>query len=129
MFGRAVSPQERKVPDASEVGIPAYPGSQFCTIAKDKVSATAWSEVLLLSTESYEKISAWYLKKMKGWHCNELVKGSRLICSDKDPGPAGRYGHDPETFNVVDVVKFNISIPCDVKGMQTSISINFQPDK
>ena len=29
---KVVSPAEREVPDASKVGIPAYPGSLFCTI-------------------------------------------------------------------------------------------------
>ncbi len=128
MFAMAVNPEERKVPDASEVGIPAYPGSQFCYIKKNDMSASAWSEVALLSTESFGKVSAWYQKKLKGWYCDELSKGARLICSDKDPGPAGRYGQDPETFNVVDVVKIDVAIPCVLKGMQTSITIKFQPD-
>ena len=70
-------------------------------------------------------VSAWYRKKMDGWYCNEWSKDINFACSDKDPG-VGTY--DPETFNVVDVSKKDVSFPCTMPGMQTGIAIRFQPD-
>lgn len=125
-FSMMVSPEERKVPDSTVVGIPTYPGSQFCVIKTGESGKNGWNEIKLLSQDSYKKVSSWYQKKMKGWHCKEWIQGTNLSCSDKDPGPAGNY--DPETFNVVDVLKTNVAMPCNVKGMQTGISIRFQPD-
>ena len=127
MYSTIVTPQERQLPDASEVGIPAYPGSQFCTITKGNWGKSAWNDIQLLSKDSYKKVSAWYRDKMKGWHCKEWAEGIKFSCSDKDPGPAGNY--DPETFNVVDVLKNDMPDPCDLQGMQTGISIQYQPDR
>lgn len=123
---KVVSPAEREVPDASKVGIPAYPGSLFCTVKAGSMGKTAWSEVQLLSTDPYEKVTAWYRQKMGGWFCNEWSQGASFSCSDKDPGPAGY--HDPETANVVNVSKTDVAIPCALPGVQTGIIINFQPD-
>ena len=126
IFGGMVSPAEREVPDLSKAGIPAYPGSQFCTVKTGGWGESGWSEAALLSTDPYEKVSAWYRKKMDGWYCNEWSKGMSFSCSDKDPGAAGNY--DPETSNVVDVSKTDVSMPCTMPGMQTGINIRFQPD-
>ena len=87
---------------------------------------TAWSEVQMLSTDPYEKVTAWYRQKMGGWYCNEWSKGANSSCSDKDPGPAGY--HDPEAANVVNVSKTDVAVPCALSGVQTGIIINFQPD-
>ena len=125
-FGKMLSPAEREVPDLSKVGIPAYPGSLFCTIKTGDWGETGWSEAHLISTDPYEMVSAWYRKKMDGWYCNEWSKDISFSCSDKDPGAAGNY--DSETFNVVDVLKNSVSIPCALPGMQTGIAIRFQPD-
>ncbi len=125
-WGMMLKPAERKVPDASKVGIPAYPGSLFCSITTGKWGEAAWSEVQILSEDSYEKVSAWYRKKMGGWFCHEWSEGLDFKCSDKDPGQAGNY--DPETFNVIDVLKTNTAIPCVLPGMQTGITLSFQPD-
>lgn len=128
MFAAFIPPEERHVPDVKDVGIPAYPESKFCTIKKNELSKTAWSEVHLLSTDSYKKVSAWYRNKLKAWRCEDLVKDESLICTDKDPGTAGPYVLDPETFNVVTVIKMDMSMPCVLQDMQTAISIKFQPD-
>ena len=124
IFGEMVSPAEREVPDVSKVGIPAYPGSLFCTIETGEWGESGWHEVSLLSTDSYEMVSAWYRKKMDGWYCNEWSKDQIISCSDKNPG-VGIY--DPETFNVVEVLKTDVSL-CTMPGMQTRIDISFQPD-
>ena len=126
MFGMIVDAAERDVPDASVVGIPAYPGSQFCTIKIGSWGEQAWSEIHLLSTSSYAEVIAWYREKMDGWYCKEWSEGASFSCSDKDPGPAGNY--DPETSNVVSVSKTDLAIPCSLAGMQTGIAIQFQPD-
>ncbi len=126
MFGMMVSPAEREVPDLSKAGIPAYPGSRLCTVKTGGWGESGWSEAVLLSTDPYEKVSVWYRKKMDGWYCNEWSKGMSFSCSDKDPGPAGNY--DPETANVVDVSKTDVSMPCTMPGMQSGINIRFQPD-
>ena len=126
MFGPMVDAAEREVPDTSAVGIPAYPESQFCTIKVGSWGEQAWSEVNLLSTSSYAEVIAWYRDKMDGWYCKEWSEGASFSCSDKDPGPAGNY--DPETSNVVSVSKTDVAIPCTLEGMQTGITIQFQPD-
>ncbi len=125
-WGMMLKPADREVPDASKVGIPAYPGSLFCSIKTGGWGESAWSEVQILSEDPYEKVSAWYRKKMGGWYCNEWVKNRSFTCSDKNPGSAGNY--DPETFNVVDVSNIDVAIPCVLPDMKTGISIRFQPD-
>ena len=126
MFGPMVDAAERDVPDASVVGIPAYPGSQFCTIKIGSWGEHGWSETYLLSTASYAEVVAWYRNEMDGWYCKEWSEGASFSCSDKDPGPAGNY--DPETANVVEVSNTDVAIPCTLAGMQTGIAIRFQPD-
>lgn len=126
MMGMMASPADREVPDASEVKIPVYPGSQFCTVKKGEWGPTGATGVQLLSGDSYERVAKWYVAKMKGWHCKEWAAGTQLTCSDRDPGEAGNY--DYETFSVVEVMKQNVSIPCTLSGMQTQIKISYQPD-
>lgn len=125
-FGMMVSPAEREIPDASKVGMPAYPGSLVCSVTTGKWGEKGWNEIQVLSEAPYEKVTAWYQQKMKGWFCHEWSAGLAFKCSDKDPGPAGNY--DPETFNVIDVLKTNTAIPCVLPGMQTGITLSFQPD-
>jgi len=121
-----VKTQERQVPDSSEVGIPAYPGSSFCTIKRGKWGPGAWSEVHLLSADSYEKVAAWYRENLDGWHCKEWAPGLKTSCSDKNPGEAGNY--DPETFNKVDILKTEKTLPCILPGLKTAITLMVQPD-
>ena len=121
-----IEPGERQVPDTGEVKIPVYPGSLFCTVNKGEWGASGWTEVHLVSRDSYEKVVGWYRENLPGWHCSEWAPGILFKCSDKDPGVAGVL--DPETFNVVEILKNNKSMICDVPGVQTSITIDFQPD-
>jgi len=125
-MAKLVKAKDRVVPDTSEVKVPAYPGSKFCSIKKGKYGPTAWNTVLLLSVDSYEKVTAWYREKMGGWYCKEWSTGITSSCSDKDPGAAGNY--DPETFNVVKITKSDRAFPCVLSGTKTLISIQFQPD-
>ena len=128
VFAMFALPEERQVPDAKDVAIPAYPGSQFCTIKKGEWGKTGWSSAHLLSTDSYDNVSSWYRNKLKAWRCDDLVKGESLSCSDKYPDHAGPYVLDSETSNVVEVVKMNVPVPCVMQGMKTAITIRFQPD-
>ncbi len=121
-----VTPTEREVPDLATVKIPAYPGSEFCSVKKGKWGPSGAVWVQLLSKDSYAQVSQWYEKKMKGWYCREWGQGVVYNCSDKDPGEAGNY--DYETFNVVEILRSNLSFPCRVEGMKTQIAISFQPD-
>lgn len=82
-FGMLVGPEERAIPDDSLVGIPAYPGSLFCTVKKGEYGPTGWTEAQLVSTDPYENVSAWYKQKMKGWLELE-VNGTRVL--HKGPG-------------------------------------------
>lgn len=125
-FSMLVKPQEREVPDSAKVGVPAYPGSLFCTVKTGKWGPGAWSEAHLLTTDSYEKVAAWYRDHLDGWYCKEWAEGVKSSCSDKDPGDAGNY--DPETFNVVDVLQTGKAFPCVLPGVQTGITLRFQPD-
>ena len=125
-FKAMVMPKDREVPDASEVIMPAYPNSQFCTIDTESAGPDGWREVQLLSTDSYAKVSAWYREKMADWNCGEDSEGMDFSCSDQSPDFPGQY--NPETANMVEVVKTNSSIPCVLPGMQTGIFIRFQPD-
>ncbi|WP_020675008.1 hypothetical protein [Geopsychrobacter electrodiphilus] len=125
-FKSMVQPKDREVPDAAEVVMPAYPNSQFCTIDPDSSGPEGWREVQLLSTDPYAKVSAWYREKMSDWHCLEETRGMSFSCSDENPDVPGQY--NPETSNVVEVVKINVPIPCVLPGMQTGIFVRFQPD-
>ncbi|MFQ5639981.1 MAG: hypothetical protein ACE5IR_18530 [bacterium] len=126
VMGVMVSSADRQAPDADEVKIPAYPGSRFCTAKKGKWGPTGATEVQLLSSDPYEKVAKWYTEKMTDWHCKEWAPGTQTTCSDRDPGSAGNY--DYETFNVVEVMKQAVSMPCTLNGMQTQIKISYQPD-
>jgi len=126
VLASSVTVDERRVPNTEELDIPLYPGSLFCTVNRGKWGDGGWVETHFYSTESYEQVVAWYRAKLPKWHCKEWVAGFNFNCSDKDPGEAGNY--DPETFNSVEILKTAISGVCKVSGVQTAITVYFQPD-
>ncbi len=103
-----VTEAQRVVPDADEVGIPAYPGSRFCFHS----SSGSFNTVLLLTADAYQQVKAWYARRLKGWTCVPYnAKDDKFNCV---------RGTD-----LVQIQKGTSSKVCELDGLQTLIGIQY----
>ena len=106
-----------KVPDKSEVGIPAYPDAQI--IATNQGQEEMLPSVRLVSADDIGQVIEYYKKELKDWK-NEEFYGTYMFWSGEDKMNA-MMGSEP-VVQIEDGNKFANLVP----GTKTAILIGYK---